>query len=355
MKKFLFAILSLVGCLVANTAVGAGIATVLSVPAVYGAVAVNGISFISAFAGGILPSHSLCATVFTEAWTGEMTKAFRSAAESLGWYNAIRSYDQYVENDVIHFVNLGGDPTVLINNSTYPLGVETLADADKAISLDLYETNATAVTDNELYAISFDKMKSVIERHKEAINTKKYAKALHAIAPATNATATPVIATTGTLADGRRAITRADIIALKQKFDDMKVPVSGRILVLCSDHVNDLLNTDQKFAEQYYNYTTGKVSNLYGFAVYEFPDAPYYTVSTKAKVAFGATVTSAMSPASVAFHTSRVMKANGSVKTYASEAKNDPLNHRNLINFSHRSICLPLKSEALGAIISALS
>ena len=355
MKKFLFAIMCLVGCLVANTALGAGIAHILSVPAVYGAVAVNGISLVSVIAGGILPKNALCATIFTEVWTGEMTKAFRNAAESLGWYNAIRSYDQYVENDVIHFVNLGGDPTVLVNNSTYPLAIETLADADKAISLDLYETKATAVTDNEIYAISYDKMKSVIERHKEAINAKKYAKALHAIAPTSNAATTPVLATTGTLTDGRRAITRADIIALKKKFDSLKVPISGRILVLCPDHVNDLLNVDQKFADQYYNYTTGKIAKLFGFEIYEFADSPYYTVATKAKVAFGAAVTDTMSPASVAFHTSRVMKANGAIKTYASEAKNDPQYHRNLINFSARSICLPLKEEALGAIISALS
>ena len=47
------------------------------------------------------------------------------------------------------------------------------------------------------------------------------------------------------------------------------------------------------------------------------------------------------------------MKANGTVKTYASEAKNDTLHHRNLMNFSLRSICMPLKEEALGAIVSA--
>lgn len=355
MKKFILALVLLIGSVAANTAVGAGIATVLSIPAVYGALAVNGVSVLSAFAGGVMPSGSLCATVFTEVWTGEMVKAFRNAAESLGWYNAIRSYDQYVENDVIHFVNLGGDPAVLVNNTTYPLAIETIADADKAISLDLYETKATSVTDNELYAISYDKMQSVIDRHKEAINAKKYAKALHAIAPDSNADATPVMLTTGAADGNRLTITRADIIALKKKFDALKVPVSGRILVLCPDHVADLLNSDQKFADQYHNYTTGKISNLYGFEVYEYVDAPYYTVSTKAKVAFGATPTAAMTQASVAFHTSRVMKANGSVKTYASEAKNDPIYHRNLMNFSQRSICLPLKSEALGAIVSGLS
>ena len=303
--------------------------------------------------GGIKPADALCAGIYTEVWTGEMVKAFRNAAESLGWYNRIRSYDQYVENDVIHFVNLGGDPNVLVNNTTYPLNVQTLEDGDKAVSLDLYETEATAVSDNELYAISYDKMSSVIERHKDAINEKRYAKAIHAVAPATNTDTTPVLLTSGEAVDGRKAMTRKDIIALKRKFDKMKVPLTGRILVLCPDHVSDLLELDQKFAQQYYNYLSGKVSNLYGFEVYEYVDAPYYTVSTKTKAAFGAVVTDAMAQASVAYHVSRVMKANGTVKTYASEAKNDTLHHRNLMNFSLRSICMPLKEEALGAIVSA--
>lgn len=353
MKKILFVLLGLIGSVAFNSAMGAGIASVCGFDPLAGAAVLNGVSVVSSLVGGVMPAGSLFAGVYTEVWTGEMTKAFRNAAESLGWYNRIRSYDQYVENDVIHFVNLGGDPNVLVNNTTYPLEVKTLEDADKAISLDLYETEATAVSDNELYAISYDKMASVIERHKEAINEKRYAKALHAIAPAGDGEKTPVLLTSGTAVDGRKALTREDIIALKKKFDKMKVPTTGRILVLCSDHISDLLTLDQKFAEQYYNYQTGKVANLYGFEVYEYNDAPYYLVSTKAKQAFGVVPTAQMSQASVAFHTSRVMRASGTVKTYSSEAKNDTQYHRNLMNFSLRSICMPLKEEALGAIISA--
>ena len=353
MRKILFILMGVLGSVAFNSAFGAGIASICGFDPVAGAVALNGVSIVSSMVGGVMPAGSMFVGVYTEVWTGEMTKAFRNAAESLGWYNRIRSYDQYVENDVIHFVNLGGDPNVLVNNSTYPLEVKSLEDADKAISLDKFETEATSVTNDELYAISYDKMASVIERHKEAINEKRYAKALHAIAPAGDGEKTPVLLTSGTAVDGRKAITREDIIALKKKFDKMKVPATGRILVLCPDHISDLLTLDQKFAEQYYNYQTGKVANLYGFEVYEYGDAPYYLISSKAKQAFGVVPTSSMSQASVAFHTSRVMRASGSVTTYASEAKNDPIYHRNLMNFELRSICMPLKEEALGAIISA--
>ena len=56
----------------------------------------------------------------------------------------------------------------------------------------------------------------------------------------------------------------------------MEVPTEGRRLVLCTDHVNDLLLVDQKFKDQYYNYTSGKIANLYGFEVYEYVSCPFF-------------------------------------------------------------------------------
>jgi hypothetical protein len=295
----------------------------------------------------------VCATMYTEVWTGEMIKAFRTSLESIGWLNKIRSYDQYVENSLIHFVALGGDPDVLLNNYTYPLSVQGLTDTDKAISLDKYETRPSRVTDDELYAISYDKMASVIERHKEVIDEKRFTRAIWNLAPAANtAGATPVIKTTGAVTGVRKTLVTADLITLKGEFDKMKVPVSGRMLVLCSDHVNDLLGNDQKFASQYYNYATGKISNLYGFEVYEYNDTPYYTVSSLARLAFGSAPAATDRQASVAFYAPRMMKAKGMTKTYLSEAKDNPTTKENLISFTDYFICLPLKNEAIAAIVS---
>ena len=346
MRKFLLALM----CISLNCFVGGLGAVALGAPALFGAVAINGISAIT----GFMPSSGvLRAGLYTEAWTGYMSKAFRTDPEGLGWYARIRSFDQYVNNDVIHFINIGGDPTVLVNNTTYPIGVETLDDADKAISLDKYQTKATVVTDDELYALSYDKMATVIERHKEAMAEKRYSRAIHSIAPTENATLTPVITTSGTAVDGRKILTRSDILKLKKQFDKNKVPKVGRILVLCADHIADLLENDQKFAGQYYNYETGKVSKLYGFEIYEYDDCPYYNVSTLKKLTYGAIPTATDMQSSVAFHPVRMMKANGTTKTYASAAKDNPTTQENLINFRTYSICLPLKDEAMGAIVSA--
>jgi hypothetical protein len=338
--------------LLLNSIVGMAICNSAGVSAWIGGVCLPVISLASP----LFEIEGLRAGIYTEVWTGEMIKAFRKSAESLGWLSKIKSYDQYVENDVIHFVNLGGDPTVLINNTTYPLGIENLTDADKAVTLDKYQTKATRITDDEVYAISYDKMGGVLERHREALDEKKYNKALHALAPAKHETQTPVLLTTGAArTDGTgKKILREDIIKLKSTFDAMKVPTQGRILVLCNDHVNDLLESDQKFAEQYYNYSSGKISNLYGFEVYEYQDSPYFT-QAKVKVAFGSTPATTDRSASVAFYAPRMMKATGSTKAYLSEAKDDPANQENLVNFRHYFICLPLKNEAIGAIVTAAS
>ena len=338
-----------------NSAMGATVSCAVGGTPAMGALVANGVALV---AGGFMPAGSLHAGVLTEIWTGEMIKAFRTAPECLGWYDRIRSYDQYVENDVIHFTEIGGDPKVLVNNTTYPLNITALTDADKPVSLDKFDTEATPVTDDELHAVSYDKMASVQERHREAIKESVHKKAIHAIAPdKAEADKTILLRTTGEkdTATLRKRMVPADIIALKAAFDGMGTPSTDRVLVLCSDHINDLLLTDQKFRDAYnINQTEGKIARLYGFDIYEYNGTPYYT-SAGNKKAYGTTAAATDRQASVAFHVGSMMKANGSVKMYYQEAVNDPLYHRNLVNFRKWGICLPLKGDQTrGVIVSSV-
>ena len=353
MKKFLLALVGIVLGLTANSAVGATLAVVVGANPIAGALVLNGVSVVTTTLGGYAPAGSLCAGIYTEAWTGEVIKAFRSAAVSIGWYNKIRSYDSYVQNDVIHFVDLGGDPEVLINNTTYPLEITDLEDGDKAVTLDKYQSKPTRITDDELHAISYDKMSSVIERHKETFSEVKFKRAIHSIAPAEHTAKTPVVLTTGEAYGNRLRMTRKDVIALKKAFDKAKIPAEGRILVLCSDHVADLLECDQKFAGQYYNYESGAITRMYGFEIYEYTECPYFNTTTKKKLVYGAVPAATDEQASVAFSLKRVMRADGSTKTYLSEAANNPTTQENVFSLRTYTVCLPLKAEGLGAIVSA--
>lgn len=304
---------------------------------------------------GFMPHGIAMAGVYAEVWTGELIKQF-GHADTATFLDGITDYSRYADKNVIHLVDVGADPDVLINNTTYPIDIQNLPDGDKAISLDKFQTKATRITDDELYGISYDKIGLKKEQHGKSIVEKKFDKAIHAMAPASNTTATPVIVTTG--ADdgtGRKKMLKKDILVLKKAWDKAKIPTKGRRLVLCPDHVNDLLEDDQKFADQYYNYITGKISNLYGFEVYEYVNNPYYVIAAKTKLGFGGVpVDGTHAQASVAFHPVRMFKASGETKMYFSEAKTDPTTQENLINFRHYYICLPKKNEAMGAIVSAL-
>lgn len=353
MKRFLLALMGMIIGLTATSVMGATLGATVGVTPAVGALTFDSIAIGTSLMGGLAPAGALRAGLYPEVWTGELVKAFRAAEAAVGWYNKIQSYDQYVEKDTIHMVDIGADPEVLVNNTTYPLEIETLEDGDIAVRLDKFQTKPTRVTDDELHALGYDKMASVVERHKEAFLETKFSRAIHSIAPAENKTATPVLLTTGEVVDDRLRLTRSDIIALKKSFDKAKVPAEGRILVLCADHVADLLEQDQKFAAQYYNYESGAISRLYGFEVYEFNACPYFNTTTKKKLSYGAIPTTTDRQSSVAFSLKRTMKANGSTKTYLQEAASNPTTQENLFSMRTYTLCLPKKAEGLGAIVSA--
>jgi hypothetical protein len=289
------------------------------------------------------------ADVYKEVWTGELVKSV-STAESGTFLETIPDSSQYAENDVIHLVDVGIEPDVLINNTTYPIPIQELPDDDIPIKLDKFSTKTTPITDDELYALSYDKIATVKDKHASAIAKSKFSKSLHAIGPSANTAETPIIKTTGPIVDGRKTLIPADVVRLKKAYNDMGI-AGDVVLVLCTDHVNDLLAADQKFKDQYYNYTTGALMNMYGFTIYEHVSCPVYT-SAGDKGSLGSLPTATNFRVSVSYHKPFVFKCTGSTKMYWSPAENDTDFQRNKINFTHRYIAMPKKSKGMGAIMS---
>lgn len=327
-----------------NAFTGAAFGAVVGINPVAGALGMNAISVV---VGTAMPSGVMRAGVLKEIWTGEMVKALRGFIEGT-WLDGIPDNSSLVDNDVIHLVDVGVDPDVLVNNTTYPIPLQNLNDADITISLDKFQTKVTPITDDELYAISYDKISRVKESHSNAINDSKFAKAAHALCATSHTTKTPVLTTSGERdeATGRKKLTPADLVAMKRSLDNLKVPVDNRRLVLCPDHVNDLLEADQNFKEQYnINRGEGTVARMYGFDIYTFGNNPYYTAAGEKK-AVGATAEAGEFQCSFAFYTKRVFKATGSTKMYWSAAENDPEYQRNKVNFRHHFICMFKKADA---------
>ncbi len=329
-----------------NCMTGSVLAATVGIDAVTGAVGMNAIAAVFGAPKGVRTG------VYKEIWTGEVVKALRGFMEGT-WLDGIPDSSSLVDdNDVIHLVDAGVDPDVLINNTTYPIPLQELNDEDIPIQLDKFQTKVTPITDDELYAISYDKMGRVKESHANAIHDSKLKKAAHAFCAQTNTKKTPVLKTSGPKdeATGRLRLLPTDLVRLKAALDNLGVPAENRRLVLCTDHVNDLLLSDQSFKEQYnIDRNTGKIGHLFGFDIYEFANTPIYT-SAGAKKKLTESATTGEFNCSFAFYTKRVFKATGSTKMYFSPAETDPEYQRNKINFRHRFLAMPKKADA-GAVM----
>ena len=346
--KFLTRFLSVM-ILAAVTAFSAEAA--LSVPAApvfFGSV---GVSVIMSFIP--MPDGISFMALQTELWTGELIKHFRHSATFLG---RIGNRNQYVNNNAIHLVDLGADPAVLINNTTYPINSARRTDEDVVISLDKFDTENTIITDDELHALPYDKPGSVIEQHRLALEEKTAEKAIHSLCPERETTDTPIIMTTGVnnhYEHPRRRLTIEDIIRAKKALDDLKVPTTGRELVLCNQHVEDLLLTSQAFKDQFFKIKEGTILDMFGFIVSQFVANPLFSNTTGQKKAFG----TAANPeddlqTSVFYYNKRAAQARGTAKMYYKDAKTDTKYRQSEIGFRLYHICLPKKNTGFGAIVS---
>lgn len=296
------------------------------------------------------------ATVYREVWTGEVIKGFNAGLKDT-FLDGVKDYSRYVtgddESQVIHSSYFGVEPDVLINNTTYPIPIQELNGEDIPIALDKYQTKVTPITDDELYALSYDKMQNVKESHSNALVKNRLKKAIHAFAPAEDSANTPVLLTSGATVNGRKRLVWEDLVNLRQAYTDAEIEIEGLRLVLCSDHVNDLLLQDTSFQKSYANFKDGIITNQLGFEIREYSVNPYFDAATKKKLSFGALPTETSSRASVVFPISKVGKASGKTKMYFSEAKTDPQNQRNMINFRNYFIALPLITQGFAAVVSA--
>ncbi|PCI11874.1 MAG: hypothetical protein COB73_00790 [Flavobacteriaceae bacterium] len=327
------------------------------------------VALIAVFAVGILQSDASVELVGNSLDSYAPTMAFAAVAKKElaekelinhfrhegTWLSRVPSKNQWVGNDVIKLNEIGADPTVLIDNNTYPIAVSQRTDTSTAISLFKYDTENTKVTDDEAYALPYDKSGTVQRQHRETLEEETQAHALHSIAPAANTADTPILQTSGAAIGGagtRLRLTYKDLVDFKQKLDALKIPKKGRVLVLCPDHIADLLLEDKALNVQYNNHTTGAIAKNYvGFEIFEDINAPEYTVGLT-KIAYGGAAGTA---ASVFFLANRTAKARGTVTRYLSKASDDPQNRETVIGFRLYFIAIPTSLKGQGAIVSGVS
>ncbi len=339
MKLIKTIFISLLFAFIGGTAIASG----LGVPALPIIGCLTASSFIPTGAG----SGVAYAGIYKEVWTGEIVKRFTHEGTFL---QGVPDYSRFVGNDVIHLIEAGVHPNVLINNVTYPLPVSSRTDPDISVKLDKLETEATSIHKDEVHAISYGKIKVTHTLHREALQMKSVDLAAYNFAPAAHAAKTPTLRTTGDNNGlGFRMLIPKDLIRLKKAFDDNKVPKKGRRLILCNQHVEDLLSLSDTFDKQYNNIREGQILKMYGFDIYEYAEMPTYD-DTFAKKGFGSVSAPTDRDASIVFYPKRMFKAKGTMDV--DYTPRDARNKQEEISMENRFIALPVNLEAFGAVVN---
>ncbi|NDV83092.1 hypothetical protein [Bacteroides sp. 51] len=285
-----------------------------------------------------------------EIWINQLMENFYPDSSFL---NYVKDFSTLVDNNAINMAEVGVDPKVLINNTTYPIKVVQRVDKLIRIELDVFETENTLVRRPVAIEYSYDQLESVLMGHRNVLRARTAEKAAHAFAPQEDADFTPVITTTGNIVGARKRITIEDILLLKERFDDMNVPQEGRYLVLNPKHLSDLILFDVKAFKDLTDIVNGQPKRFAGFSILQTSITPKYNATTKGKVDFDAAPASTDTFCSFAFQGGEVMKADGEVFMYANE--NDPQERGTIVGFDKRFIALPIRGKGVGAIVSSVA
>ena len=246
----------------------------------------------------------------------------------------------------LNLTDLGAKPNVLIDNNTYPIPSNPRTDRNVQIGLHKVETDNTEVTDDELSGLPYDKRSTVLDDHGLVLDEGVTGHMTWSLGPNANAASTPIIETTGAAASYNplfKKCTPEDLSTLQLRLNLLKIPQSGRILVLDPRHVKDLADADQKFENQFHVIQTGRPVNMYGFMIYMYMANPFYAgadLANYAKQAFGTAYNQGVGAAavrhhhaSIAYHPAMCWKARSRAFMYCSRAETNPANRLAEVGF----------------------
>lgn len=298
---------------------------------------------------------------FPEAWVNQVDRALTSGLDA-PFLAGIPELDTQVqvfgpgsasELNTIHIPTTDFEPAVLINNTAYPIALVAYTDNAVTINLDKYQPEIVTLSDDQVLGASYDRIASATLGITNAILRAKYAKAAHALAPAANTTATPVLVTTGEVVNGRKRMIYDDLVNLKGQFDNLMIPAENRRFVPCSDHYNDMLMDRKYFGNLFVNYAAGTVAPLIaGFEIVNYFIAnPYYSGTTK--LPYGAVPVAGNYRGSFVFYTPNIAKKTGFTKQYYLPAALNPQMQTNELGYRHYFIAVPKRIAYMGGLVSA--
>ena len=258
-----------------------------------------------------------------EIWVNDIQEALNRNADFLPF-----SIDDsaYIAFGTVHIPQSGGNPTVIKNPATFPLTISERTDTDRTYSMNQFALEPTLITNLDELQMSYDKRQSVLGQQITTL-TQRIGDEVAISWTATGAANlrdTSGTASGSALAPGatgtRKAVTLADIAYLAQKLDLDNVPRGGRKLLMSTGmfwqlmEISDVLRASYNgFQNQGNVLQTGTVAQLFGFDIMIRPVVSVFADTATSPKAFGAATATTDNLACIAFHTSTVRRALGSM------------------------------------------
>jgi len=206
--------------------------------------------------------------------------------------------DEYVlKGKVVHIPVIGNKPTVVKNNTSWPLSVSQRADSDILYAIDVYSTEPIHIVDADKVELSYDKRQSVIEEHSAAINESAgdwmlrdwFSKTVNGdtvtgqiIRTTGGADATAVVAHLGSATGNRLKFVKADLKAASVLMNKAKISKKDRYAIFDSEMISqlqddpDLIKRDGVNGGEV-NLKEGVIMKLYGFNIMERAEVLRFT------------------------------------------------------------------------------
>ena len=258
-----------------------------------------------------------------EIWVQDVQEALNRNADFLP-YSV--DHSAYIAFGTVHVPQSGSNPTVVKNPATVPLAISERTDTDRTYALNQFALEPTLISNLDELQISYDKRQSVLGQQITTL-TQRIGDEVAISWSATGAA--NIVGTTGSavatsLAPGatgtRKAVTLADIASLASKLDKDNVPRQNRKLLMSTDMFWELFQISDVIRASYNGFqnqpnvlANGIVAMLYGFEIMMRPVVSVYANSATSPKAFGAATATTDNLACIAFHSTTVARALGSM------------------------------------------
>ena len=191
---------------------------------------------------------------------------------------ASRSIDhsEFVTDKTVHVPNAGSAPTVVKNRSSFPATASQRTDSDLTYDINEYSTDPVHIQDAERVELSYNKRESVLKQMKAVLADNAHIDLAISWVPTsyakvgTSGSAVPAHLSSST--GNRQAMTKADVLAVKNLFDLDDIPQEGRCMLLDAVMYNQLLASLTESESNAFlasaDAKRGVVGQLYGFDFY---------------------------------------------------------------------------------------